>query len=75
MNNCIKNMKPRNAVKKSPEGGTVRTTIQISDDVHPDHSEKVRARMKELRRRSYSNYIENLIADDVKSAQLQEAAA
>lgn len=73
MKKSDKNMKGGNEVKK--EGGKVRATISIADDCHPDHSEAVRARMKERRRVNFSNYVEVLIADDVKSAQLQEAAA
>lgn len=74
MKKYIKNMQVEKQEKKAAET-KVRTTISISSDFHPDHSEAVRDRMKELRRPSFSNFVENLIADDVKAAALQEAAA
>lgn len=77
MKKSEKNMKAGNGVKKSSEraGDKVRATISIADDCHPDHSEAVKARMKERRAANFSNFCEILIAADVRSAQLQEAAA
>lgn len=60
MKNCIKNMKARNRIKK--KATKTRTTINISDELH----EKGLARTDELHRGSFSNYVENLILDDVR---------
>jgi hypothetical protein len=68
MKKSDKNMKPANRIKKSI-AKVRRATISIADDCHPDHSEAVRARMAARRCRKFSNFVEALIADDVKSAQ------
>lgn len=64
MKNCIRNMKAQNGIKKADSSGKVRSTINIADDLHPEHSEKVRTRMRERRAASFSNYIEILMAED-----------
>jgi hypothetical protein len=65
--NCIKNMtiKKRSQNEPKPAVKKVRTSVSVSNDL----LNSARQRATELRRGSFSNYIENLIADDLKEAQ------
>jgi hypothetical protein len=77
MKKSEQNMNGSNRVKKAAKNtGTIRATISIDDDCHPEHSEAVRNRMKERRTRSYSHFIETLIAEDIGLIpKLQEVTA
>lgn len=59
MKNCIKNMKKRIKLKKT------RTTVNVSEEL----MKKAFGRMQELRRPSFSNYVEDLIANDLKNGE------
>jgi hypothetical protein len=62
MKNSIKNMKPRNRIKKHVRK-VVRTTVAIADAIH----DKGIARAEKLNRGNFSAYVEDLIAADVAS--------
>ena len=66
MKSAIKSMKGGNRVKKVEEK-KVRTTISLPADLY----QLAVLRAKELRRGSFSNHVENLLAADIP----QEAAA
>jgi hypothetical protein len=60
MKNCIKNMNAPSEAATAPESTKKRTTINLSRDI----LNKGLARQRELRRGSFSNYVEFLVAKD-----------